>query len=87
MSLMKSRIWYGVYRWDSTLWTMSPICDTLMLAICLKDQEDGSSPAEFWRALQWEGHEHALGNEFPQMVKRDALHVEGSSYGTKANIP
>ena len=33
------------------------------------------------------GHEHALGNEFPQMVKRDALHAEGSSYRTKANAP
>ena len=33
------------------------------------------------------GHECTLGDEFLQMVKRDALHVEGSSYGTKANIP
>ena len=33
------------------------------------------------------GHECALSNEFPQTVKRDALHAEGLSYGTKANIP
>ena len=33
------------------------------------------------------GHERALGDEYPQTVKRDVLHVEGSSYGTKANIP
>ena len=33
------------------------------------------------------GHEYALGDEFPQTVKRDALHAEGSSYGTKVNIP
>ena len=32
-------------------------------------------------------HECALGDEFLQMVKRDALHVEGLSYGTKVNIP
>ena len=27
------------------------ICDLFMLAICLEDQEDGSSPAELWDAL------------------------------------
>ena len=27
------------------------ICDLLMLAVCLEDQEDGSSPAELWSAL------------------------------------
>ena len=32
------------------------------------------------------GHECTLSDEFPQMVKRDALHVEGSSSGTKPNI-
>ena len=59
-----------------------------MLAICLEDQEDGSSPAELWSDLQWGGgHECALSNEFLQTVKRDGLHVEGSSYGTKANVP
>ena len=63
------------------------ICDPLMLAVCLEDQEDGSSPTELGGALQWGGHECALGDEFPQMVKRDALHAEGLSYGTKANVP
>ena len=33
------------------------------------------------------GHEFTLSDEFPQMVKRDVLHVEGSSYGTKVNVP
>ena len=33
------------------------------------------------------GHECTLSDEFPQMVKRDALHVEGLSYGTKGNVP
>ena len=32
-------------------------------------------------------HECTLGDEFPQMVKKDALHAEGSSYGTKVNFP
>ena len=30
------------------------------------------------------GHECSLGDEFPQTVKRDALHAERSPYGTKA---
>ena len=33
------------------------------------------------------GHEHALSNEFPQVVKRDALHAEGLLYGAEANYP
>ena len=33
------------------------------------------------------GHERFLSDEFPQTVKRDALHVECPSYGTKANVP
>ena len=33
------------------------------------------------------GHERSLGDEFPQTVKGDALHVECLPYGTKANIP
>ena len=33
------------------------------------------------------GHEHALSDEFSHMVKRDALHAESLSYGTKVNIP
>ena len=63
------------------------ICDPLMLAIRLEDQENGSSPTELGRALQCGGHECALGDESLQMVKRDALHAEGSSHGTKANVP
>ena len=33
------------------------------------------------------GHECALGDEFLQTVKRDALHAEGSFYGTEGNVP
>ena len=33
------------------------------------------------------GHECTIGNEFLQMVKRDALHAKGLSYGTKVNVP
>ena len=33
------------------------------------------------------GHECTPSDEFPQMVKRDVLHVEGLSYGTKVNVP
>ena len=62
------------------------VSDPLMLAICLEDQENGSSPAELGRALRCGGYECALGNESSQMVKRDALHVEGLPYGTEANI-
>ena len=32
-------------------------------------------------------HECTLSSEFPQTVKRDVLHVKGSSYGTEVNIP
>ena len=63
------------------------ICDPFMLAVCLEDKGDGSSPAELGRALWWQGHKRALSDEFPQMLKRDVLHVEGSSYGIKANVP
>ena len=52
------------------------ICDILMLAVCLEDQEDGSSPAELRRALGSGGYEQVLSNEFPQAVKGDALHVD-----------
>ena len=58
-----------------------------MLAVCLEDQEDGSSPAELRGPSNGGGHECALGNEFLQALKRDALHAEGLSYGTKANVP
>ena len=33
------------------------------------------------------GHKCALGDEFLQMVKRDVLHAEGLSSGTRANVP
>ena len=33
------------------------------------------------------GHECTLSDEFLQMVKGDVLHAEGTSYGTKANVP
>ena len=63
------------------------ICDLLMLAVCLEDQEDGSSPTELRSALQSGGHECALSDEFPQAAKGDALHVECLSYGTEADVP
>ena len=63
------------------------ICDLLMLAVCLEDQEDGSSPTELWRALLSGGHEHTLSDEFLQMVKGDVLHAECLSYGTEADVP
>ena len=64
------------------------ICDLIMLAVCLEDQEDGSSLAELWRALQLGGgHEHALSDEFLQTVEGDALHVECSSCGTEVDSP
>ena len=87
MSLTKSRIWSRVYRWESDHKPHIDVCDPFVLAICLEDQEDGGSPAELRRTLQQREHEHTLGNEFPQMVKRGVLHAEGSSYGMKANIP
>ena len=58
-----------------------------MLAICLEDQENGSSLTELGRALWHEGHEHALSDESPQMVKTDVLHAEGLPYGTEVNVP
>ena len=41
------------------------ICDFFMLAVCLEDQENGSSPAELRRSLQLRRHEHTLHDEFP----------------------
>ena len=61
--------------------------DLLMLVVCLEDEENGCSPAELEGALQHRGHEHALSDESPQVVKRDALHSEGSLYGTEVNVP
>ena len=63
------------------------ICDPLMLAIHLEDQENGGSPAELGRALRCGGHECTLGDESPQTVKRDVLHAEGLPHGTNVNIP
>ena len=63
------------------------ICDLLMLAVCLEDQEDGSSPADLRRALQLGGHECTLSDEFTQLVEGDVLHAECLSYGTEVDIP
>ena len=63
------------------------VCDPFMLAICLQDQEDGGSPTELRRTLQQQGHGCALSDEFLQMIKRDALHVEGCLMEQKQMSP
>ena len=52
------------------------ICDLLMLAVCLEDKEDGSSPTELRRTRGSREHECTLSDEFPQAVEGDALHAE-----------
>ena len=61
--------------------------DLLMLVVCLEDEENGCSPAELEGALHHGGHKCVLSDEFPQVVKGDALHVEGKLYGTEADVP
>ena len=90
MSLMKSRIWSGVYRWDSTLRTMSPTQTSVIFSCwpsAWKTRRMAVVPLSSGVPSNGEGHECSLSNEFPQMVKRDALHVECSPYGTKTNVP
>ena len=63
------------------------IGDLLMLVIHLEEEENGCSPAELECALHHGGHKCTLGNEFPQVVKGDALHVDGMLYGAEADVP
>ena len=63
------------------------VSDLLMLVTCLKDEENGCSPAELKGALHHRGHKCALSDEFPQVLKGDALHVEGTLYGAEADVP
>ena len=55
------------------------ICDFFMLAVCLEDQENDSSPTELRGSLRSGRHERALHDEFPQPVEGEALHADHSS--------
>ena len=63
------------------------VSDLLMLVICLEDKKYGCHPTEFEGALHHGGHKHALCNEFLQVVKRNALHVEGMLDWAEADVP
>ena len=63
------------------------IGDLLMLVICLEDKEYGCLPTELEGALHHGGHKHALCNEFPHVVKGNALHVEGMLDGAEVDVP
>ena len=58
-----------------------------MLVIHLEDKENSCHPAELKGALCHGGHKHALYEEFPQVVKGNALHVEGVLYGAEEDVP
>ena len=58
-----------------------------MLVICLEDKEYGCHPAELKGTLCHRGHKSALCNEFPQVVKGNALHVEGMLDGAEVDVP
>ena len=63
------------------------VSDLLMLVAHLEDKENGCCPAELKDALCHRGHKCTLGGEFPQVVKGDALHVEGTLYGAEVDVP
>ena len=63
------------------------ISDLLMLVICLEDKENGCCPTELEGALCHGGHKHTLCDEFPQVVKGNALHAEGMLYGAEVYVP
>ena len=58
-----------------------------MLVICLEDKENGCCPTELEGALHCGGHKCTLHNEFLQVVKGNALHVEGTLDGAEADVP
>ena len=55
--------------------------------MCLEDKENGHYPTKLEGALCHRGHKHALCNEFPQVVKGNMLHVEGTLYRAEADVP
>ena len=62
------------------------VSDLLMLVIHLED-ENGCHPAELEGTLCHGGHKHALCYKFPQVVKGNALHVEGMLYRAEVDVP
>ena len=58
-----------------------------MLVIHLEDKENGCCPAELKGALHHRGYKHALCDEFLQVVKGNALHVEVVLYRAEADVP
>ena len=58
-----------------------------MLVIHLEDKENGCHPAELKGTLCHGGHKHTLCDEFPQIVKGNALHVEGMLYRAEVDVP
>ena len=61
--------------------------DLFMLVICLKDKVNGCSPTELEGALHHRGHKCTICGKFPQVVKGNALHVEGMLYRAEADVP
>ena len=58
-----------------------------MLAVHLEDKEYDCHPTELEGALCCRGHKLSLCDEFLQVVKGNALHVEGMLDGAEADIP
>ena len=58
-----------------------------MLVIHLEDKENGCCPAELEDALHLAGHKCTLSDKFPQVVKGNALDVEGVLYGAEVDVP
>ena len=63
------------------------VSDLLILVICLEDKENGCHPIELKGAFHHEGQKRALCDKFLQIVKGNALHVEGALYGAEADVP
>ena len=63
------------------------IGDLLMLVVHLEDEENGCCPAELEAIPHHRGHKCALCNEFLQVVKGNALHIEGTLYRAEVGVP
>ena len=63
------------------------VSDLLMLVIHLEDKEYSCHPTELKGALRHGGHKHTLCDKLPQVVKGNALHVEGMLDGAEADVP
>ena len=61
--------------------------DLLMLLVHLEDKENGCNPAELKGALCHRRHKCTLCDEFLQVVKGNALHVEGVLCGAEVDVP